>query len=177
MWDQWVRYHIVLVHGLCNTTWWFCGTCYYISNHKGSCCRVRRQKEKRQDLSRTRLDRLAKGAFVKVGSMAWDVWIHTCSHSLLNGIYGFEIFHSCIAMVFFLNNTWWWMLLEVGFFFPQWGFPRVYLVSHFCGYQDGALCVIWSTMVDVLEGIVPLFIYVATNWPYTMYTTNGRLLR
>ena len=20
------------------TTWWFCGTCYYINSHKGSCC-------------------------------------------------------------------------------------------------------------------------------------------
>ena len=30
--------------------------------------------------SGTRLNRLAKGAFVKFGSIAWDVWIHACSH-------------------------------------------------------------------------------------------------
>ena len=64
--------------------------------------------------------------------MAWDVWIHACSHSLLGCGYGHESFHGCMAMVFLLNNTWWWMLLEAGFF-PQWGFPRVYLVSHFMG--------------------------------------------
>ena len=38
---------------------------------------------------------------MKVGSMAWDVWIHACSHSLLDGGYGYEGFHACIAMVFF----------------------------------------------------------------------------
>ena len=65
-----------------------------------------RQKAKRQESSGTRLVRLAKGAFVKVGSMAWDVWIHACSHSLLGGGYGYEGFHDCIAMVFLLNNTW-----------------------------------------------------------------------
>ena len=65
-----------------------------------------KERQKRQELSRTRLDRLAKGAFVKVGSMAWDVWIHACSHSLLGGGYGYEGFHGCIAMVFLLNNTW-----------------------------------------------------------------------
>ena len=54
-------------------------------------------------MSGTRLDRLAKGAFVKVGSMAWDVWIHTYSHGFLGGGYGFD---GCIAMVFSLNNTW-----------------------------------------------------------------------
>ena len=51
-------------------------------------------------MSRTRLDRLAKGAFVKVGSMAWDVCIHACSRYLGSG-YGFEGFHGCIALVFF----------------------------------------------------------------------------
>ena len=54
-----------------------------------------------QELSRIRLDKLAKGAFVKVGSMAWDVRIHACSHGLLGGGYGFEGLHGCIAMVFF----------------------------------------------------------------------------
>ena len=58
---------------------------------------------KMQESSMTRLDRLAKGAFV---SMAWDVWIHACSYGLLNGGYGFEGLHGCIAMVFLLNNTW-----------------------------------------------------------------------
>ena len=62
-----------------------------------------RQKKKRQELSRTRLDRLAKGAFVKVGSMAWDVWIHACSYSFLDGGYGYEGFHGCIAMVLFVE--------------------------------------------------------------------------
>ena len=57
-------------------------------------------RQKRQESSRTRLDRLAKGEFVKVGSMAWDVWIHACSHKFLNCGYGFEGFHGCIAMVF-----------------------------------------------------------------------------
>ena len=63
----------------------------------------RRQKERN---SGTRLDRLAKEAFVKVGSMAWDVWIHACSHRFLGSGYGFEGFHGCIVMVFLLNNTW-----------------------------------------------------------------------
>ena len=125
----------LVANGLCNTTWWFYGTCYYISIHKGSCRdKVRRQKGKRQELSGTRLDRLAKGAFMKIGSMAWDVWIHTCSHGFLGCGYSFEGFHGCIAMVFLLNNKWWWMLLEARFF-SQWGFPTIYLVSQFfCGY-------------------------------------------
>ena len=119
-----------VAHGLCNTTWCFCGTCYYIRSHKGSCWYVRRRRKKGKELSGTRLDRLAKGAFVKIGSMAWNVWIHACSHGFLVSTYGFEGFHACIAMLFLLNNTWWWMLLEAGFFL-QWGFSSVYLVSQF----------------------------------------------
>ena len=95
---------MVLAHGLCNIPWWFCETCYYIRSHKGSCCD--KKKRKRQELSGTRLDKLAKGAFVKVGSMAWDMWIQACSHGLLGGGYGFEGLHGCIAMMFLLNNTW-----------------------------------------------------------------------
>ena len=68
--------------------------------------KVRRQKKKKKESSGIRLDRLAKRAFVKVGNMAWDVWIHAWSHSLLGGGYGHEGFHDCIAMVFLLNNTW-----------------------------------------------------------------------
>ena len=49
---------------------------------------LREGKTKRQELSETRFDRLAKGAFVKVGSMAWDVWIHACSHGFLGSGYG-----------------------------------------------------------------------------------------
>ena len=59
-----------------------------------------------QELSGRRLNRLAKGEFVKVGSMAWDVWIHACSHEFLSCGYFFEGFHGCIAMVFVMNNTW-----------------------------------------------------------------------
>ena len=62
--------------------------------------------EKGKELSWTRLNRLAKGEFVKFGSMAWDVWIHACSHGFLGCGYGIKGFHGCIAMVFFLNNTW-----------------------------------------------------------------------
>ena len=65
-----------------------------------------RRREKGNESSGTRLDRLAKGEFVKGGSMAWDVWIHACSHRFLGSGYGFEGFHGCIAMVFFLNNAW-----------------------------------------------------------------------
>ena len=83
---------MVLAYGLCNITWWFCGTCYYISNHKGSCWHEK-EKTKRQELSGKRLDRLAKGEFVKVGSMVWDVWIDACSHGLLGCGYGFKGFH------------------------------------------------------------------------------------
>ena len=39
-----------------------------------------RRRQERKESSGTKLDRLAKGAFVKVGSMTWDVWIHACSH-------------------------------------------------------------------------------------------------
>ena len=56
---------------------------------------------KGQDSSRTWLDRLAKVAFMKVGSMAWDVWIHACSHGFLGCGYIFQGIHGCIAMVFF----------------------------------------------------------------------------
>ena len=59
--------------------------------------------KKRKESSGTRLDRLAKGAFVIVESMAWDVWIHACSHGLISGGYGFEGFHGCIVMVFFVE--------------------------------------------------------------------------
>ena len=67
------------------------------------------QEDKRQrgkNSSRPRLDRLAKGEFVKVRSMAWGVWIHACSYRFLGSGYGFEGFHGCIAKVFLLNNTW-----------------------------------------------------------------------
>ena len=40
---------------------------------------------------------------MKVGSMAWDVWIHAYSHGLLGSGYGFEGFHGCIAMVFLVK--------------------------------------------------------------------------
>ena len=60
-----------------------------------------------KESSRTRLDRLAKGAFVKVGSMKWVVWIHVFSHVLFGDGYGFEGFHGFITMVtVVLNNTW-----------------------------------------------------------------------
>ena len=64
---------------------------------------MRRRRQNGKELSGTRLDRLAKGAFVKVGSMAWDVWIHAYSHSLLGGGYGFVGFHGCITMIFFVE--------------------------------------------------------------------------
>ena len=92
-----------------------------------------RKDKKRQESSRKRLDKLAKGAFVKVRSMAWDVWIHAWSHSLLGGGYGHEGFHDCIAMVFcwiIHGDGCFWRL---GFSLNE-GFPRVYLVSQFCGY-------------------------------------------
>ena len=63
-------------------------------------------KRKSKESSRTRLDRLAKGAFVKVRSMAWDVWIHAHSHRLLSCGYAFKGFYNCIVMVILLNNTW-----------------------------------------------------------------------
>ena len=44
-----------------------------------------------------------RGAFVKVRIMAWDVWIHACSHEFLGCGYEFEGFHGCIAMVFFVK--------------------------------------------------------------------------
>ena len=43
---------------------------------------------------------------MKVGSMAWDVWIYARSHGLLGCGYGIEGFHGCIAIMFLLNNTW-----------------------------------------------------------------------
>ena len=54
---------------------------------------------------------------------------------------------------------------------------RCWIFWFCCGYQDGAHGIPWSMMVDVLGGIVPLFIYVARDWPYVMYTTSGRFLR
>ena len=60
-----------------------------------------RRRQKGQELSGTRLDRLAKGVFVKVGSMALDVWIQSCSHGLLGCVFGFEGFHFFIVMVFY----------------------------------------------------------------------------
>ena len=67
---------------------------------------TRKDKKKARVEQEKRLDRLAKGAFVNVRSMAWDVWIHACSHGLLGCSYVFEGFHGCIVMVFLLNNTW-----------------------------------------------------------------------
>ena len=67
---------------------------------------VRRQKGNRKESSLTRLDMLANRAFMKVGSMAWDVLIHACSYELLGCGCDSEGFHGCIAMMFLLNNTW-----------------------------------------------------------------------
>lgn len=50
-------------------------------------------------------DRLAKGVFVEVGNMVWNVWIHAYTHGLFGSGYDFEGFYGCIAMVFFLNST------------------------------------------------------------------------
>ena len=125
---------MILAHGLCITTWWFCGTCCYISNHKGSFWyeRVRISRQKGKELSGTRLDRLAKGAFVKVKHGMGCV--DSCFFTWIDGLWLWILrllWLYCNG--FLLNNTWWWMLLEDRFF-PQWGFPRVYLVSQFCGY-------------------------------------------
>ena len=138
---------MVLAHGLCNTTWWFCGTCYYISSHKGSCCisKWRRRSDKWQGedkkkarVEQERLDRLAKGAFVKVRSMAWDVWIHACSHSLLSGGYDHEVFHGCIAMVFLLNNTWVEEVIRLSRL-ADWVFLKSAFVKHGMGCVDSCL--------------------------------------
>ena len=63
-------------------------------------------KKKKARVRGKRLDKLSKGAFLKVGSMIWDVLIHTFSNRLFGCGYVFEGFHSCIEMVFFLNNSW-----------------------------------------------------------------------
>ena len=97
---------MILAHSLCNTTWWICETFYYISSHKGSCWCKKRKVEKEKESRGTRLERLAKRAFLKVRGMSWDVWIHACSHRFLGCGYGIEGFHGCIVMVFLLNNTW-----------------------------------------------------------------------
>ena len=81
----------------------------------------------------TRLDRLVKETFVKIGSMAWDVRIHACSHGFLGCGYRIDGFHGFIAMVFLLNNTWWWMFLEVGLFSLNEGFPGYILCHIFVG--------------------------------------------
>ena len=57
------------------------------------------KKEKMQESSGTRLD----GAFVKVVCITCDVCIHTCSHGLFGYGYGFEGFHGCIAMMYFVE--------------------------------------------------------------------------
>ena len=79
-----------------------------------------------------------------------------------------------------------WLSLWMASMYVQWQWRnrrwdhsclRWWILWFCCRYQDGAHGVLWSMMVDVLGGIVPLFIYVATDWPYAMYTTSGRLLR
>ena len=89
-------------------------------------------------MNRKRLDRLAKGAFVKVRSMAWDVWIHDCSHGLLDGGYGYEGFHGCIAMVFLLNNTW---VMDV---FGGWVFPSMRVSPGYILYHKFFWYVVYS---------------------------------
>lgn len=37
-------------------------------------------------------------AFVEVGSMAWDVLLHACSHGVLIDGWVSEAFHSCIVI-------------------------------------------------------------------------------
>ena len=67
---------------------------------------MEKKKGKRKELSTTSLDRLVKGAFVKVGSITWDVQIDTFSHGLFGCGYSFEGFLYCIAIIFLLKNTW-----------------------------------------------------------------------
>ena len=43
---------------------------------------------------------------MKVGSIAWDVWIHAYSHGFLGSGYSFEGFHCCIAMVIDASGGW-----------------------------------------------------------------------
>ena len=75
---------------------------------------------------------------MKVGRMAWDVWIHACSHGLFGGGYGYEGFHGCIAMVFLLNNTW---VMDA---FGSWVFPsmRVFLGYILCHNFVGMLSIL-----------------------------------
>ena len=40
------------------------------------------KRKKGKESWRKRVERLANRAFVKVGSMAWDVWIHVYSYRL-----------------------------------------------------------------------------------------------
>lgn len=71
---------------------------------------------------------------MKVGSIAWDVWIHALSCRFLGSDSDFEGFHGCIAMLFLLNNTWWWILLDARFFSLKEVFPGYILYHNFCGY-------------------------------------------
>jgi hypothetical protein len=53
----------------------FVRACFYKSNHKSSCClRVREVGH---------FEKLALVGICGSSSMAWDVWIHACSHGFL----------------------------------------------------------------------------------------------
>ena len=69
---------------------------------------------------------------------------------------------------FLLNNTWWWMLLEARFF-PQWGFPRVYLVSHFVGMLSILLHIYFRSMMGYVKMVIFFFI----KFPYKWYQSYG----
>ena len=158
---------MVLGHGLCNTTWWFYGTCYYISSQKGSFCD--KKKRKRQESSRKRLDRLAKGAFFKVGSMEWDVWIHACSHIFLGCGYRFEGFHDYMQWYFYWMVNGYGCFWRLGFSLNE-GFPGYILCHFFVGMLSILLHVDFNSIF-----ILDLW-WVMWKWLYSLLSSFLTLL-
>ena len=109
------------------------------------------KRKKWKESSSTRLDRLAKGAFVKVGSMTWDVCIHACSHGLLGCGYDFEAFHSCIAIIFC------WIIHDDGCFWTLSFFPSMRVSQGISCVTIFWVCFLFSCMWLSIECLFQIY--------------------
>ena len=132
---------------------------------------VTRRRQKRQESSRTRLDKLAKEHLWRL-----EAW---------HGMCGFMLVHvDCLVVAMALKASMvvleWcscWIIHGDGFFwrlgiFPQWGFPKVYLVSHFCG------CVVYSLACGFqlhicFRSIIGYVDILSFKFPYKWYQSYG----
>ena len=89
--------------------------------------------------------------------MTWDVWIHACSHELLGSGYGFEGFHGCIAMVFFVER---YMVMDT---FGGWIFPSMRVSQGISCVTILWVCCLFSYMWILIPFLFQIYYWLCGN--------------